>query len=76
MKKCLYSIFISLSACIIFICLQFYEINYRVKIEDWSSLMDIMEALTVVASILAVSTIILNAIALSGCFRYKEGNNN
>jgi len=56
--------------------LQFYEINYRVKIEDWSSLMDIMEALTVVASILAVSTIILNAIALSGCFRYKEGNNN
>lgn len=74
-KKCSYSIIISLSACIISICLQFYEINYRVKIHDWSALMDTMGALIWVATILAVSTIILNMIALVTCFKKERQAN-
>src|SRR5690625_623605 len=60
-------IIFSFSACIAALCLQLFEINNRVQIEDWSSLMDTIGTLIWVAVILAVITIILNIMALVLC---------
>lgn len=54
----------SLSACAISLCLQLINNNYLVQIGDLSALMDTIGTLAVVASILVIVTIILNAITL------------
>lgn len=55
---------VSLSACAVALCLQIAEIYYRVKIEDFSALMDIMGMLVVVSAILLIVTIVLNVLTL------------
>lgn len=52
----------SVSACAISLCMQIFYTNHLVKIEDWSALMDTSSAVALVATILLVVTIILNAI--------------
>lgn len=64
-------IVISFSACIAALCLQFFEINHRVQIQDWSAIMDTIGALKWVALILAVITIILNIMVLGICHEEK-----
>jgi cytochrome c oxidase subunit 4 len=54
----------SFSACSISLCFQIFEINQRVKVEDWSALMDTMSALAFVSAVLLIITIILNVITL------------
>jgi len=54
----------SISACAISLCFQIFEINHRVKVEDWSALMDTMNAVAFVSATLLVVTIILNVITL------------
>ena len=54
----------SVSACAISLCMQIFSTNYLVTREDWSALMDISPPLVLVASILLVVTLILNAITL------------
>ncbi len=54
----------SISACSISLCFQIFEINQRVKVEDWSALMDTMSALAFVSAVLLIITIILNVITL------------
>ncbi|HLR69701.1 MAG TPA: hypothetical protein VK105_21645 [Virgibacillus sp.] len=66
-KKCFNFIIFSFSACIASLCLQLFEINNRVQLEDWSALMDTIGTLIWVAVILAVITIILNIIAVVIC---------
>jgi len=63
-KKCFNFIMFSFSACIASLCLQLFEINNRVEIEDWAALMDTIGTLRWVAVILGVITIILNIMAL------------
>lgn len=60
-------IIVSFSACVASLCLQLFEINHRVQIQDWSALMDTIGTLKWVAVILAVITIILNIMALVIC---------
>lgn len=71
-KKCYNSIIISFGACVASLCLQFFEINHRVEIEDWSAIMDTIGTLKWVAVILAVITLMLNIFALVICYD-KEG---
>lgn len=54
----------SISACAISLCFQIFEINYRVKVEDWSALMDTMSVVAFVSAVLLIVTIILNVITL------------
>lgn len=54
----------SISACAVSLCLQIFYNHHLVKIEDWSALMDTTGAIAVVASILLVTTIMLNVITL------------
>ncbi|MHB8061781.1 MAG: hypothetical protein ACYDG2_03970 [Ruminiclostridium sp.] len=54
----------SVSACAISLCMQIFYTNHLVKIEDWSALMDTSSAVALVATLLLVVTIILNAITL------------
>lgn len=63
-KKCYNSIIVSFGACVASLCLQFFEINHRVGIEDWSAIMDTIGTLKWVAVILAVITLVLNTFAL------------
>ena len=67
-KKRYNSIIVSFGACVTSLCLQFFEINHRVEIEDWSGIMDTIGTLKWVAIILAVITLILNTFALSVCY--------
>lgn len=67
-KKCYNSIVVSLGACLASLCLQFFEINHRVDIEDWSAIMDTIGTLKWVAVILAVITLMLNSFALRKCY--------
>ena len=55
---------ISMSACAISMFFQMFNSYNRVKIEDWSALVDIMGARVSVAAVLLVGTIILNAITI------------
>lgn len=66
-KNCLRYIIVSFSACAAALCLQLFEINHRVQIQDWSALMDTVGTLIWVAVILAVMTLILNLIAFGLC---------
>lgn len=59
----------SLSACATSLCMQLFYSDYLVKIEDWSALMDTSSAVALVATILLVVTIILNAITLVVYYR-------
>lgn len=54
----------SISACAISLCFQIINNYHLVKIEDWTALMDITGSLAVIASVLLIVTIILNAITL------------
>lgn len=54
----------SLSSCAIALCLQLFYTDHLVKIEDWSALLDTSHATALVATLLLVVTIVLNAIAL------------
>jgi cytochrome c oxidase subunit 4 len=60
---------VSLSACATSLCMQLFYSDHLVKIEDWSALMDTSHAVTLVATILLVVTIILNAITLVVYYR-------
>jgi len=55
---------ISISACAISLFLQIFNIYNRVKIEDWSALMDTMGAKVFITAFLLIVTIILNVITL------------
>mgnify|MGYP000955445992 CR=1 FL=1 len=54
----------SVSACAISLCMQIFYTDHLVKIEDWSALMDTAHAVALVAILLLIVTIILNAITL------------
>ena len=54
----------SISACAISLFFQIFNIYNRVKIEDWSALMDTMGAKVFIAAFLLIVTIILNVITL------------
>ena len=56
---------ISISACAISLCFQIFSLNQRVKVADWSALMDTMSGVACVSAVLLVVTIILNAITLN-----------
>ncbi len=66
-KKCCNSIVFSFGACVASLCLQFFEINHRVEIEDWSAIMDTIGTLKWVAVVLAVITLALNIFVLGKC---------
>jgi len=66
-KNCFSFIIVSFSACVASLCLQLFEINHRVQIQDWSALMDTIGSLIWVAVILAVITLVLNIRALGIC---------
>lgn len=55
----------SISACAISLCMQIFYTDHLVKIEDWAALMDTSHAVAMVATILVVVTIILNAITVN-----------
>ena len=63
-----YSIFsaASIIACSISLCLQIFELNHRVTIQDWSALLDTSNTVATVAGVLLAVTAILNAITLAG----------
>lgn len=60
---------VSLSACAASLCMQIFYIDYLVKIEDWTALMDTSYAVAFVSLILLMVTIILNVISLALCYR-------
>ena len=51
---------LSVIACAISLCLQIFYQNYLVRIEEWSTLMDTSNAVSLISSILLVGTIALN----------------
>ena len=55
---------ISMAACSISLCFQIIYNNHLVQIRDWTALMDTMGTLVLVALVLLVVTIILNAITV------------
>lgn len=74
-KKCYKYILVSFSSCLISLCLQFFEINHRVEIEDLSAIMDTIGVLKWVTVILILITIVLNTLVLGICYE-KEGGAN
>lgn len=56
--------FVSISASAVSLCFQILSIFHRVKVADWSALMDTMSAVVFVSVVLLIVTIILNAITL------------
>ena len=65
---------ISVSACSLSLCLQLFEFNRRVNVQDWSALMDTSRAVAIVASMLLAGTIMLNVIALAVKNRRQPDN--
>lgn len=61
-------IIVSFSACVASLCLQLFEINHRVQIQEWTTIMDTIGTLKWVAVILAVITLILNIMVLVICY--------
>jgi cytochrome c oxidase subunit 4 len=59
----------SISACAISLCFQIFSINHRVKVADWSALMDTMNAVAFISAVLLLVTIILNTITL---IKYRD----
>lgn len=56
---------VSLSACAASLCMQIFYIDYLVKIEDWTALMDTSYAVARVSFIILMITLILNGISLA-----------
>jgi cytochrome c oxidase subunit 4 len=71
MKKYFKLSIVSFSSCLASLCLQLFEINNRVQLQDWSALMDTIGTLKWIVVILAVITILLNLIAFI-LFQEKE----
>ncbi|GAB4074461.1 hypothetical protein GCM10028778_19640 [Barrientosiimonas marina] len=63
------SIIISFSACVIAICFQIFYNLYLVNIEDFAALADTMRGVAVASTVLAIFTILLNALTL---FLYRD----
>lgn len=61
-KSCIALSIMSLSACAISLCFQNVNNYFVVTTEDWTALMDTAGALALIASVLLIVTIILNAI--------------
>ncbi|WP_134701173.1 hypothetical protein [Ammoniphilus sp. YIM 78166] len=59
----------SISACVISLSFQIFYIYHKVKIEEWSTLLDTMDAIAFVSAVLLSVTIILNGITL---FVYRD----
>ncbi len=55
----------SVGACALSLCLQIFELNHRIKIQDWAALLDTSQAVAAVSVLLLAVTIILNAVVLS-----------
>ncbi len=55
---------ISIAACAISLCFQIFYTYHKVKVEDWSALMDTIDAVASVSALLLIVTLILNAITL------------
>lgn len=70
-KRCYKYIIISFSSCVISLCLQLFEIGYRVEINDLVAIMDTIDVLKWVSVVLVVVTIILNVLALIICNKNK-----
>ena len=64
---------ISFSTCALSLVFQIFEIRHRVRIEDWSALLDTIDALSWVVVVLAAMTIALNVVILN---IYKKRNRN
>lgn len=56
--------FLSMSACVISLYFQICNIYHKVKISDWTALMDTMYAVVFALTVLLIVTVILNAITL------------
>lgn len=54
---------LSFSACGVSLLLQLYEVRRRVRLSDWSALLDTVDFLVEVAAILMCVTFLLNAAA-------------
>lgn len=70
--KGLTSSVVSLGSCIVSLCMHIYYINYLVRIEDWSALIDTSNATVFCSTCLIVITIILNTISLIIYYRKKS----
>lgn len=55
---------LSISACAISLCFQILYNDHLVKIEAWSALMDTTGAVALVASVLLIVTLLLNAVTM------------
>jgi cytochrome c oxidase subunit 4 len=55
---------VSISACVIALWFQILYNNHLVNVEDWSAIMDISEGITRISFILAIITLVLNAITV------------
>ncbi len=67
---------VSLVFCSIALCMQLFEVRYRVVIEDWSALMDTSSTVASAALILLAVAIILNAIVWFSLFLFFKGEYN
>lgn len=57
-KNCFHFTIVSFSACVASLCLQLFEINHRVQIQDWSALMDTIGTLIIDHQVKALSSYI------------------
>lgn len=62
----------SFTACIVSLLMQLAELRHRVQIEDWSALLDTVDAVMMSAVVLAAVTLLLNIIALTIFRKSKE----
>ncbi len=69
-RKCTVISAASLSACGISLCLQIFELNHRINIQDWSALLDTSNTVAIVAAVLLVVTISLNVLTVA--VHYKK----
>jgi cytochrome c oxidase subunit 4 len=54
----------SLCACTVSLLMQIFYTNYRIRMEDWSALMDTNKAVVLVSTVLFLVVLILNVITL------------
>lgn len=64
-RKKLTSLIVSFSACGISLCMQIFNIDHLVKIEDLTAIMDTSSAVAFVSLILLLGTIILNLLSVA-----------
>lgn len=65
----------SMGACAVSLYLQILETSSRVRLEDWSALMDTFGAVVFASTVLLVVTLLLNA-AVLGLMMRKNRNEN